>query len=1057
MLCFLSIVLTQAQTINTSYKTAINAKFAGIDKTKVPHKLLINQGMEFAELTDYSGAITNTNWATRGKFTDVYNTLLMSRTQTAVTGLVNPTVFKTNWDNLRAPNKIVLSGLYYKYSKFKPNAYPNFLVNNAGVITDKYIGGVWQNPYIDQQVFAIAAPILVYQSLSLQVTLPASLWYTNQATLVQSIAIDFGNGAGYQIMTLGQVRTINYATSGIFEWKYKLTLTNAQILNSHSKLKIDIPVLLPPQTGGGQTLTATNPTILTSQAIVNPPPPLNCPNVTTIPFAGTRQYLGIANSANLQIDYANDDCVFRRPLIVVEGFDSGLLGTENIFGEKNYISFINSLPNAIVSNLRGQIDQYDIIYINFNKGRDDLKRNAYLVEDIIKWVNTQKAQQGITTPNVVIGQSMGGVIARYALRDMEVLGQAHQTNLFVSHDAPQQGANIPLGVQYFARHLGDQFVDTPLGDYQIGLATGSGSISINDIQSLLNAQGTKQLLANTIDSNLNLNNTVFNIFQAELRTLGYPTQTRNIALSNGNHCANTQEFQPSATLFSLTGGASQTALTTAITSLLQSLTGIGFGVLAYEFNEPGLLLGLLPGSSSFDMDFQSRALPIPSFSYEIYHGNITYTKKIFSLFGWNPQITTTLTNRSYNNPVNLSYDYYPGGKYQLPFNFQGTQINNDWINVGVNIYLAPSFNFIPVTSSLDIGSGASQLGDSDFLRKYNSVSPPTGNKASPFVNFTTSFPNIANINEPHISFNIRNGNWLATELDTNTNNNQIFDCSYICNDAQITGINTICTSANYTFPASAGTTYSWSINQNNVNLVTLTGNNTQNATLTRTSTNSGPVTITLIMSSETCGTQTLTKTIWVGSPAVVLVSDSQEYCDSKWHYVNFIINNTPYSTFTLQGVIPQPLAIQYGLFAGGSYNTVTLKYGTGFTGNISIGVVATNTCGYYEEDQFEFVKLCSQLNTGGGNRQANNNEVFYKIYPNPATNIVNIDLKDENLQPQTNSEIIAELFNIMGEIKGNVKITNNIASIYTLGLPKGIYVLKIIIDGETESHQVAIQ
>lgn len=142
LLCFLSICLAHAQTINTSYKTAINAKFAGLDKTKVPTKLLINQAMEFAELTDYSGTITNTNWATKGKFTDIYNTLLMSRTQTAVAGLVSPTVFKTNWDNLRTQNKIVLSGLYYKYSKFKPDAYPNFLVNNGGIITDKYVGGV---------------------------------------------------------------------------------------------------------------------------------------------------------------------------------------------------------------------------------------------------------------------------------------------------------------------------------------------------------------------------------------------------------------------------------------------------------------------------------------------------------------------------------------------------------------------------------------------------------------------------------------------------------------------------------------------------------------------------------------------------------------------------------------------------------------------------------------------------------------------------------------------------------------------------------------------------
>ncbi|MGK4568407.1 hypothetical protein [Flavobacterium sp. 3HN19-14] len=49
-----------------------------------------------------------------------------------------------------------------------------------------------------------------------------------------------------------------------------------------------------------------------------------------------------------------------------------------------------------------------------------------MVEDIIKWVNVQKSLAGSTAQNVVIGQSMGGVIARYALRDMEILQQSQQ-------------------------------------------------------------------------------------------------------------------------------------------------------------------------------------------------------------------------------------------------------------------------------------------------------------------------------------------------------------------------------------------------------------------------------------------------------------------------------------------------------------------------------------------------------------------------------------------------------------------------------------------------------
>jgi hypothetical protein len=175
LLFLLAINFSKAQSINTTYRTEINAKLAGLDKTKNPNKLLINQAMEFAELSDYNGSFTATNYTTKGKYTNIFNTLLMSRVQKNVTGLISPTTFKTNWDNLRQPNKIVLSGLYYKYSKFKPDAYPNFLVNNNGVITDKYVNGVWQNPYIDQQVFAVATPILVYKSLSLQVTLPTSL------------------------------------------------------------------------------------------------------------------------------------------------------------------------------------------------------------------------------------------------------------------------------------------------------------------------------------------------------------------------------------------------------------------------------------------------------------------------------------------------------------------------------------------------------------------------------------------------------------------------------------------------------------------------------------------------------------------------------------------------------------------------------------------------------------------------------------------------------------------------------------------------------------------
>lgn len=180
--------------------------------------------------------------------------------------------------------------------------------------------------------------------------------------------------------------------------------------------------------------------------------------------------------------------------------------------------------------LAGVITDYDIIYINFKNGKDYMQRNAYLVQDIIKWVNSVKVG---TQPNVVLGQSMGGVIARYALRDMEnqftanpsIPAWNHQTSLYISHDAPHQGANIPLALQYFARHLADQFVSTPLGDININVTGNGGDVTIEDLQNLLNAQGTKQLLIDYVTSGFVINNDVGNAWRTELKNMGYPQQT----------------------------------------------------------------------------------------------------------------------------------------------------------------------------------------------------------------------------------------------------------------------------------------------------------------------------------------------------------------------------------------------------------------------------------------------------------------------------------------------------------------------------------------------------
>lgn len=54
---------------------------------------------------------------------------------------------------------------------------------------------------------------------------------------------------------------------------------------------------------------------------------------------------------------------------------------------------------------------------------------------------------------VVGGFSMGGIVTRYALAEMEARSMDHRTALYFSYDSPHRGASIPVGVQAFSHFI----------------------------------------------------------------------------------------------------------------------------------------------------------------------------------------------------------------------------------------------------------------------------------------------------------------------------------------------------------------------------------------------------------------------------------------------------------------------------------------------------------------------------------------------------------------------------------------------------------------------------
>ncbi len=519
---------------------------------------------------------------------------------------------------------------------------------------------------------------------------------------------------------------------------------------------------------------------------------------------------------------------------------------------------------------------------------DDIKNNAKLLEQVIIWVNAQKAVKNSTEKNVVIGQSMGGIVARYALADMEKRNVNHDTRLFISHDAPQQGANVPLSIQYLYRHVQKQYVkinQTLYGNVvTIPIAQNNG-LDLSYANSILDKPAAKQLISNWSNADYGVDNSVHDSFYNQLRagglpgSGGYPTLCRNVAISNGAECGYNQNFNPGAMLmgFYYNRGLSFWG---DIFSMLYIPLGAELGGNFIDSNLFQIAyLGTQPGHSKFIVQFLANSVAYGGQS-QYYKGYVSYTKKVL----WAVPVTVQIMNTTISQPINLPFDSYGGGFYDT------TQISGSIPSFVPedNLFVRDRFNFIPTTSSLDIGAGNVVLGDSDYLSAYVGGLPPAAPKNSPFANFTTEYDRFDPFlrNRPHISFSERNGNWLVQEL---SNVPVVTDCSAFCAGAAIIGPATVCSTGTYTISSQANT-FNWSVIGGN-DLVTTSFSNVPQFTITAVdSYHSGYVTIRVVYSSQQCGTSEAEVAVWVGPPYVASLSSNYRTDCSSSKFVYYVFS-----------------------------------------------------------------------------------------------------------------------------------------------------------------------
>ena len=138
---------------------------------------------------------------------------------------------------------------------------------------------------------------------------------------------------------------------------------------------------------------------------------------------------------------------------------------------------------------------------------------------------------------------------------------------------------------------------------------------------LTETMGAKQLLSNRLNNYSQLDNSEFNAFQNELKNLGYPTQSRNIATSNGSECGTPYPISPGDHLIKLNGHYKTKFLADIIFTIfpIKIISQSGFS----EDN----LLDKLPGSHKLSFNIEINTIKEGG-GNSVYNCYVAYKKKI---------------------------------------------------------------------------------------------------------------------------------------------------------------------------------------------------------------------------------------------------------------------------------------------------------------------------------------------------------------------------------------------------------------------------------------------
>ena len=305
---------------------------------------------------------------------------------------------------------------------------------------------------------------IVYNTDNPTFIIPSDLYFTNTDS-ISNLMIDFGDGNGYQPVLFDVPYTISFPGQTEIVTLLELKLKyDCPLLNDAIPALLDYVFRVP--------LNKVEVEEPDESLLVN-----QDPGFANVGYCGDIDLTdpGMVNEAKVHIKYGlgNTSGTFKKPFILVEGFDLDTDPNDNNFGVLKWSTYWEgrswdedgvetrfNLADLKVLSRRLYQAGYDAIFVDYKDGSGDMYKNGNALIKVIQWVNANKTSD---EELVVMGASMGGLLSRYALRKMELMGCGHCTKLYGTFDSPHQGANVPLSMQYVVDEFQHMNADIKMG------------------------------------------------------------------------------------------------------------------------------------------------------------------------------------------------------------------------------------------------------------------------------------------------------------------------------------------------------------------------------------------------------------------------------------------------------------------------------------------------------------------------------------------------------------------------------------------------------------------